>query len=59
VSILLAKFVWWQRLICQHHWHAFDAMIAWDCCWCGKEIDASNPRDRTAACRRGTGEGTG
>lgn len=43
--------IWWNRLTCDHHWHAADAMIAVVCCWCGKETDGW-PVDGTDACGR-------
>lgn len=45
---------WWQqfrrerncRIKGGHWWHSADAMIAWFCCYCGRETDGS-PRDGT------------
>lgn len=49
VPVLARLQVWWSRLVCDHHWHASDAMIGWLCCWCGQDADGY-PVDLTEAC---------
>lgn len=47
---LKARFsIWRGQLRCAHHWHPADAMIAWECCWCGKEADGM-PKNQSGAC---------
>lgn len=40
-----------RQWFCNHHWHPSGAMIAWQCCWCAKDVDGW-PRDRIRLCNK-------
>lgn len=50
VGCLIAYTMGLNHQRCPHHWHAADAMIAWECCLCHYERDGLPGPDGTRAC---------